>query len=230
MTNCSGVCRDLESDGANCGACGQACGMREYCNGGVCTTIPDAYSYAVSASPLAFVNACEQPGATVVLRNLDDATQPLMLPFVFRFYGNATQGGWLSTNGILGFRNATISFTNSCVFNEVEMAVLAFWDDLVARNNGICSATLGVPPNRQYVVTWNDVFHIQDPVGHLSFSIVLSESSDIIDVLYGTMSGAYSAGQVATIGLADDERFALDCCNEACVSSNTGRRYTPIFR
>lgn len=37
LTNCWGItCKDLDSDLANCGACGQACAPGEICNGGSC--------------------------------------------------------------------------------------------------------------------------------------------------------------------------------------------------
>ena len=36
QTNCSGVCRNLSSDNANCGACGRACSTGQACVSGVC--------------------------------------------------------------------------------------------------------------------------------------------------------------------------------------------------
>ena len=52
-----------------------------------------------------------------------------------------------------------------------------------------------------------------------------------IDVLYATMSGGgqLSAGASATIGLASSAGLYPDCCDRACVRSNTGRRYTPLL-
>ena len=120
---------------------------------------------------------------------------------------------------------------NECSFGQVETTVLAFWDDLMTRQGGMCVVTIGAAPNRQFVATWNDVFMLGAQSTHLSFSIVLHEASGIIDVLYGTMtgSGTLSAGASATIGLASTP-IALDCCHQPCVSSNSGRRYTPVVR
>ena len=126
-----------------------------------------------------------------------------------------------------------ISFVNECRFGQVETTVLAFWDDLLTRTGGVCVATIGSAPNRQFVATWNDASLLENAqVTHLTFSIVLSEGTDIIDVLYAGMTGGgtLSAGSSATIGLASSDRIALDCCNQTCVTSNSGRRYTPVFR
>jgi hypothetical protein len=37
LQNCGGVCRDLSSDRAHCGACGRACGPGQICAGGACS-------------------------------------------------------------------------------------------------------------------------------------------------------------------------------------------------
>ena len=166
-----------------------------------------------------------------MLADLDDEALPLMLPFRFRFYGLTTEAAWASSNGIVGFGQSTTDFQNACGGSSVSLAVMAFWDDLATRQRGVCVATLGASPNRQFVVTWNDAFILGLPASHLTFSVILNEGSNVIDVLYGTMTGggALSAGQDATIGLASEREYALDCCNEPCVMSNTGRRYTPVL-
>jgi hypothetical protein len=205
--------------------------MREYCTSGQCRPLPGTVTYAVGPSPLPFVNACGQPGSFQILANVDDNVSALMMPFQFRFFGYTSGVAWASSNGVVGFGEANPDFQNSCGGLSVSLAVLPFWDDLATRQPGVCVATLGSAPNRQFVVTWNDAFILGITASHLTFSVVLNEGSDIVDVLYGTMTGAgeWSAGQDASIGLASDREYVLDCCNEACVSSNTGRRYTPIL-
>jgi len=97
----------------------------------------------------------------------------------------------------------------------------------------VCTATIGLAPNRQFVTTWTDVLILNvDSTTSLTFSVVLNEGTDVVDVLYGNLSGggSFSAGASATIGLSNDTRYALDCCNQPCLASNSGRRYTPIVR
>lgn len=230
---CGDTCVDPFNDPLNCGGCGNQCGVRQFCSAGICSELPDSQAYSVSASPLSFVNACVQPGALTVLRGLDDDTySPIRIPW-FGFYGAPAEFAWVSTNGVLGFGNPTIAFGNECFFGAIDRAVLAFWDDLMTGTGGICLAEIGTAPNRQYVATWNQT-GILERLGEtsLTFSIVLSESTQTIDVLYGSMTGGglLSAGASATIGLAGVGQISLDCCNQACVRSNTGRRYTPTFR
>jgi hypothetical protein len=164
------------------------------------------------------------------LAAVDDGVAPLMLPFPFRFYGIQTDSAWLSSNGVIGFEEPTVNFDNECAGGGMRSAIMPFWDDLATRERGVCVATFGSAPNRQFVVTWNDAFVLGVPATHLTFSVVLNEGSDVIDVLYGSVSGGpLSAGQGATIGLANAGEYALDCCDQPCVSTNTGRRYVPVL-
>jgi hypothetical protein len=39
QTNCSNVCRDLQSDVNNCGTCGNVCGSGQVCSAGACTVV-----------------------------------------------------------------------------------------------------------------------------------------------------------------------------------------------
>jgi len=215
------------------------CGIRQVCSAGACTDLPSGNSYVAGTSPLGFISACQSAGTTLVLPSIDDAFVPVAFPFSFRFYGNATQTAWVSSNGVVGFGQAgpaSAGYVNECSFGTMQRAIFAFWDDLFTRGGGVCYATVGSAPNRQFVVTWNDAYVLADPMTHLTFSVVLSEGSDVIDVLYATMSDAAHdplgrAGISASIGLAADSAYTLDCCNSlSCVTSNTGRRYTPILR
>ena len=49
---CSGVCRSLQTDASNCGACGRVCAAGQICLGGVCGA-PPSWAGAVATSPLA---------------------------------------------------------------------------------------------------------------------------------------------------------------------------------
>ena len=109
---------------------------------------------------------------------------------------------------------------------------MLFRSDLVTRQKGVCIATLGTEPNRTYVATWRNAYLLAiGTSSDLSFSVQLSESTGTIDVNYENMTGGTLAtGTSATIGLSSDTAVALDCCQETCVMSNTGHRYTPVFR
>jgi hypothetical protein len=229
---CGNNCVDPYNDPFNCGGCGIQCGTGGICSGATCMGT-SGQQYEVSASPLAFVNACEQPNATVVLRNVDDDLYSQIRVPWFSFFGAPSQLAWVSSNGVLGFGNPDPSFSNECFFGPIDRAVFAFWDDLMTGPSGVCLAELGQAPNRQYVATWQNTAILQNlETTNLTFSIVLSESTQTIDVLYERMTGGgqLSAGASATIGLAGFQQYFLDCCNQSCVRNNVGRRYTPILR
>lgn len=234
ITNCDGVCRDLRVDPANCGACGNRCGARQTCNAGMCTTISTDPSYSLGASPLMFVNACAQLGASTFMRGIDDQAVAFMLPFAFRFYGVPMSVGWVSSNGVLGFgpqTDVSPDYFNQCAFSQgvISNAVFAFWDDLLTRSTGVCTVTVGTAPNRQFIATWSDAALLElADTSHVTFSIVLNEGSDAIDVLYSSMTGGGPAlGTSASVGLSSSSAYALECCNQACVTSNSSKRYTP---
>jgi hypothetical protein len=229
---CGGTCVDPYNDPFNCGGCGNQCGSGGICTGAMCVGTT-GQSYTVSASPLPFINACEQPNATVVLRSIDDAFfSQIRIPW-FNFFGVPGQLAWVSTNGVLGFGSADATFSNECFFNYIDRAVFAFWDDLLTGPDGICLVELGQSPNRQYVATWQNtaILEVSDSTS-LTFSIVLSENTQTIDVLYQRMTGGgqLSAGASASIGLAGFQQYFLDCCNQPCVRNNVGRRYSPVLR
>ena len=48
LTDCNGICVDIMTDAANCGACGAVCGTGEECGGGFCS--PAAQSQAADCS------------------------------------------------------------------------------------------------------------------------------------------------------------------------------------
>jgi hypothetical protein len=106
VTSCGGVCRNLMTDGAHCGACNNACGAGNMCAGGRCAGSPRRYARTTPPITVSYVDACVAPGHATALINVDDDAATLMTPFDFRFWGDAVPMGstlTVSSNGYLLF-------------------------------------------------------------------------------------------------------------------------------
>lgn len=82
-------------------------------------------------------------------------------------------------------------------------AIVVFGDSNLTPGT-VCWATQGTAPNRQLVATWKGNSELLDPSFALSFSIVLSETTSAIDLLYSApalpMDGGTEAGADAGVG------------------------------
>jgi hypothetical protein len=175
--------------------------------------IPGAHGYTwtqVSPAP-AFVDACLLTGAAKGLipnHNYAD-TGVLTLAIPFAFYGVSQTEYWANTQGILGFGTRNVHNANvvcplpSTTHVEAHPAVYAFADNIQTGNAGVCIGVTGTVP-KQLVVTWEDASLVSDSSSHLTFSVVLTETANTIDLVYKTMTGSSEAqGTLAMIGLED---------------------------
>jgi hypothetical protein len=173
-------------------------------------------TYSTSTPAATFVNACSQAGHTTYLVSQQAwaATQALTLPFAFSFFGQPATQVWLQSQGAMGVgapptSPVPTSFPSCSVANGTTeyAAMVAFGDaKLATSSQGVCAATVGAAPNRQYVVTWGLATDTSDVGSQLLFSIVLGETTGTIDFVYGTMQGPTGldstvAGSTATVGI-----------------------------
>ncbi len=202
---CSGVCANLLTDGANCGACGRACPTGQFCSAGVCSTMITGYMQVASPAGVTFRDACGAPGAMTYLSPADDSSALVPLPFPFRYWSaslaagamiNICSNGWIGMDGVAG-NSLGGSVPSASAPNAV---IAAHWGDNYNNTpNGQCVATFGTAPNRQWVVEWNDDYYCcsRGAGVSLTYEIILSESTNTIDLVYRTMSGA----RAQTMGL-----------------------------
>jgi hypothetical protein len=144
----------------------------------------------------------------------DGAGDYIGLPFDFVFYGQNYFDAVVSTNGYLTFLGDGNAAANTALpaRSAPPAMVACFWDDLDLRGAGeLYYETLGAAPFRRFVLTWTDA-----KVGSaadaptLDFSMLLYESSSVIECRYGAMhgSGNGSSGLSATIGLQNESGTA----------------------
>ncbi|HEY8076659.1 MAG TPA: hypothetical protein VIF62_21185, partial [Labilithrix sp.] len=181
------------------------------CVNGVCSA-----GYGMTFGAVTFIDACATPDATV-LPNTDDATATITLPaaFAFKVFNAAPAQAWVSSNGVFGFSatqdSGCCGFTALPYPSQPSMypAVFAYSRDLVTRT-GVCLKTVGAAPNRKFVATWGDACLYNgapcDTVSptHLTFSVILEETTNRIDVVYQTFMPATINGSDALLGIESD--------------------------
>jgi hypothetical protein len=241
---CAGSCVDVTKDPNNCGACDAGCPAPAQCAAGKCT------GYTTTNPTVAFIDACTLTGHTTVLTNQGvwKTTQLFALPFSFTFYGTSETQAWLQSQGTLGIGTPQAfpppdnfpDCTSSGDPTTAYPAAVAFGDSNLATGaNGVCYGSTGTAPNRQFVATWSQATEQFDPGSTLTFSIVLTETTNTIDFQYQTMSGtdggvdAVVGGSHATVGIQAKSGgnfvyTAYSCAKSFVTSTPLDVRFTPV--
>jgi hypothetical protein len=242
---CSSACVDVTKDPNNCGACDAGCPAPAQCSAGKCT----GYT-TTNPTGVTFLNACSMTGSATVLTNSGawTHTNVIALPFSFTFYGTAETQFWLQSQGTLGIGTPQAfpppdgfpDCTSGGDPTTAYPAAVAFGDSYLATGaNGVCYATAGTAPNRQFVATWSQTTEQVDPGSTLTFSIVLTETTNTIDFMYQTMSGSdggvdsYVGGSHATVGIQGKSGgnfvyTAYACAKSFITSTPLDVRFTPV--
>lgn len=227
------------TDSMRCGAGCTACPGAQVCVNGTCVSGP---TYRATTSPANLIDACATAGAAHHLADqaYDDAnvqvagSEVLALPFTFKLFGVDYTQYTISSNGYIGFGATPIAaglYDPGCAPGATTVPVIwAFTDDLITRPSagaappnavgGICTVTVGT----QHVITWKNVRYYTDSGGtadRMTFSIVLNQNTNTIDVLFGTMDNG-TAGQpadtsFARVGVESGTNSTNYTCQEADV-------------
>jgi hypothetical protein len=137
------------------------------------------------------------------LGTTDDSSTLVPLGIPFRYWAtdlpmgamiNISSNGFISMDGVASAAYSGVVVPSTTTPNAV---IAAHWGDDYTRM-GLCVATVGTAPNRQWVVEWLDLAYCCDRSAagaHNTFEIILNESSGIIDLAYDTMMGARPEAQ-----------------------------------
>ena len=182
---------------------------------------PAAVDYSVTTASGATLPA---GGVLVAGSAADDALINLAAPFAFTLYGNPVAAGTTlraGTNGTLqiGATGGSRKYANTALpasgtdgnfpgdaFPAASPVLMPFWDDLrldTTNGGGLFTQTIGVMPNRQWIIEWRGRHWTQAAgVTNTQFAVVFSEGSDSFDYVYVLTSGGGSInGGSATIGI-----------------------------
>jgi hypothetical protein len=166
-------------------------------------------------------------GANLSFSNTDDAVVFVELPFSLSLFRDIYLAGSkisIATNGYLSletlanaeFQNAslpaqTVTRSTGSTGTVPPSLIAPFWDDLVLHTTSkVAARTVGIAPNRQFVVEWSNM-SILDEEGRdlnasITFEAILFEGSNDIQFVYENTTGPRSDGSGATIGVQDQKR------------------------
>lgn len=138
----------------------------------------------------------------------DTVYSGIPIGFTFTYYGGSQTTVNVATNGYIAFGTTGNSFSNTCpmpvTLNDLQIS--PFWDDLyVFAPSTMVYQTMGVAPNRKFIVQWNNVGFCctSPPAGTgLTFQMQLWEGSNIIAYMYSDIEqSTRTQGNSATIGI-----------------------------
>lgn len=149
----------------------------------------------------------------------DDDESPIIFPFPVYYQGTIVTEATLGNNGglILGTTTAQLGLGNT-VLSAAVNGLYPFWEDLATTGPGIWVDTVGVAPNRIFVIQW-EKDRFGEPGNPLLFQLQIHESNMEIyfvyeDVITGDV--LYDFGASATVGVAgpnQDIQLSFDNAN-----------------
>jgi hypothetical protein len=104
---------------------------------------------------------------------------------------------------------------------------------MVTSATGVCTITTGAAPSRTFVVTWQNATLFGMTGTSLTFSLMLHEGTNVIDVVYNTLTGSNTHGGITTIGVQNETggvatQFEYDTANTLPATLPTTIRFTPM--
>ena len=138
----------------------------------------------------------------------DDAVLPVTLPFAFKFNTINYSSCNVSSNGFITFGTTAPSTTLYTPISSIETydgVISGLGRDLASSTSGnnIVYATLGTAPNRVFVVQWINAKRYSGRIrnGLFNFQIRLYETTNVIQVVYGSCSTTYGTALTVQVGL-----------------------------
>ena len=196
-------------------------------------TLDPPAPYRCIATTYAWVD--QTAGTPTTLTLTDDSSTTVSLPFSVSLYDGAYNSAQVSSNGFLRLgTGAATAYSNAGIpsMGDPNNFVAPWWDDLNPGAGGtIWTMVKGAAPNRQFVVTWDNVAVYGVAGSGITMQALIDEGTGVITFQYlDTIAGsaAKDNGASATIGVenADGTAGTQVGLNQAVVSSGTSLRCT----
>ena len=164
--------------------------------------------FTLGAAPYAWIPT---NGMNRIILDDDGVTGARPLPFTFNYYGQNFNQVYVSANGIVGFQSIALNQAFDADIptgGNPNGALYAYWDDLNPAGGGeMWEGTVGLAPDRKYVVSWVNVPHTLTAggVSLFTFQAVLHETGEISFQYREVQNGRSTliSGKSATIGIED---------------------------
>jgi len=167
---------------------------------------------------------------------INESYGPFNIGFDFTYFGNTYNQFYVSSNGLVSFGAGSIDpfedpIPTAATPNNM---IAAFWDYLVIDPSGnILYTTIGAAPNRKLIVQFRNMGFYEGPVYVGTFSVILYETSNKIQVQYRVIilpSVPLSHGESAAIGTENSDGTAgVQYAYHNGAAANTGKAisFTP---
>lgn len=161
---------------------------------------------------------------------------PFNIGFSFTFFGNTYTQFYVSSNGLILFGTGSTDGSEDPIptAGTPNNFIAAFWDDLTVDGAGnILYTTIGAAPNRKLVVQFRNMGFYPFPPFFGTFSTILYETSNNIQVQYRLIvdkSSTRAHGDNATIGLENSDGSAgvqYAYHNPTAISTGKAILFTP---
>jgi hypothetical protein len=170
------------------------------------------------------------PGTADIGNHCDDCVTQVALPFQVPVYGAPYSSAYVSSNGNIQFLtdNGGHPFLacTPLAINGFDRAFIPYLADLSTEGagNGIFTATIGSPPNRQFVIEWRTSYFQR--AGSANFEVMLTEGSGTLSVIYGVNTDNGSQ-ETSGIQSSDAGPFTQFSCGETTLVSGLRVNYVP---
>jgi hypothetical protein len=187
-------------------------------------------TYTTAAGTTAFADACAGGGSAVALSDDDDGLSAVInTPAGFDYFGVATTGLKVSSNGFLSFDTALTCAgdpSGFCFFgnagfpsaNAPNAVAAPYWDDLYTVS--VCQKTDGT----KLIIQWSGL--LLDDDSEVSFQAILDGANDKVEFVYGPTHAA--DGSAATIGLENQTGTAAKQLSSNTVNQSPNTIFTPM--
>ena len=185
-----------------------------------------------------------QPPETIYLGNVafnghtdDELLGPFNIGFNFTYFGNTYSQFYINSNGQVLFgagslASAAVPIPTAAAPNNF---IAPFWDDLVVDSYGsILYTTIGASPNRKLIVQFKNMGFYPFPATLGTFSVILYETSNIVQIQYRLIVLTYSGkahGGTASIGLENSDGTSgvqYSFHNPAAINTGQAISFSPI--